>query len=117
MKLAVIIALACSPAAAQTSLIGTWCSEAGDQALFIAADSMGIGDHRVCDWANAPTDSPDHETRIACRQIYFDDSDEPVVIGLSEYQFTANLNGPYHMRASFDDGSARFSYDYTRCDG
>ena len=110
-----VIALICVPMAAQASLIGTWCNDVGDPALYLEADSMGIGEHRVCDWADLPGVANSIDTQITCRQIYFD-GETAVVIDETDYEFTAKLNGPDRMHARFDDGSELFSYDYTRCD-
>ena len=115
MKLAVAIAFV--PALADASMLGTWCAEGDEPALYIEADSLGLGEHRVCDWA-MPEGAPDsHDTKTTCRQIYIDDNGTPVVIGETTYDVKARLTDPDHLSASFDDGTTQFSFEYTRCDG
>jgi hypothetical protein len=115
MKLAMAIALA--PAMAEASILGTWCADGDEPALYIEADSLGLGEHRVCDWAMPHGDTDSHDTKATCRQIYIDDKGNPVVLSETTYDITARLTDPDHLSARFDDGTTQFRFDYTRCDG
>lgn len=116
MKPLVALIASLLPAMADASIVGTWCGDGDGSMLFIEATGMGIGEHRVCDYATRPDDAAMHKTKITCRQIYIDDNNQPVVISETTYDFLAKLTGKNRLHAEFNDGTKLFQHDYTRCD-
>lgn len=97
------------------AILGIWCNEVSDPALFIEKDSFGIGDHRVCDWDIKPDGGNFHQTNISCRQIYFYEG-EAVVIGEEDYNIALNLGEDDRLVAAFKNEDVDFSYTYNRCE-
>lgn len=105
-----------SGAAAQGKgpLYGDWCNDLGDPALYIEADGLGIGEHRLCTWDKAPGSGAQHQTRVQCRQMTSKGS-SPVMIAEKTYDFSAVIISPGVLKARIGDWATVLTFTYSPC--
>ena len=120
-EMAAALALAVSAslvvgAQAQASgpLYGAWCNDVGDPALYIEADGLGFGEHRLCSWGKAPGGGAQHQTKVHCRQMSSGGAN-PVLIAEKSYDFSAVLISPGVLKARIGDGATLMTFTYSPC--
>ena len=109
----VTLAVSSLPAAgAATGLDGEWCQPDWGTALFWEDRSLGLGEHRICDWDEPPAGRTDISTMIHCRQIYLN-GDQVVETDHKTHRFRATAQGDDRLQIQFDDDAP---VTLTRCD-
>ena len=106
------LALAWPAVGVASELDGEWCHPDWGSALFWEERSLGLGEHRICDWGDPPAGRTSLTTPIHCRSVYLD-GDEVVEIDHKTHQFHAELHDNATLRVQFDDEDP---VDMTRCD-
>ncbi len=92
-RLALLLALLPAPALAEGPLIGTWCHPEHGGMLFVEAETLGLGEHQVCDYADKPGEATMLETYVDCVEWRILDG-EPVAVGDSAHKlFLERLEG------------------------
>lgn len=110
--LAVGLALSWPASGAAAGLDGAWCHPDWGAALFWEERSLGLGEHRICDWDEPPAGRTALTTTIHCRSIYLN-GDEVVEMDHETHQFRATLRAENLLQVQFD---ADDPVDMTRCD-
>ncbi len=98
--------LTTSTAEAKGPMEGEWCSQDWGMVMIWERDALGIGEHRICDWAQKPDELIlSHATQIKCEQVYIS-GDEVHRTDAGTYDFTAEMRANGTMKVDFglDDG-------------
>lgn len=103
-----------SAAQGQGPLYGDWCNDLGDPVLYIEADGLGIGEHRLCRWDKVPGHGAQHQTRVHCQQMSSGGSN-PVMISEKSYDFSAVIISPGVLKARIGDGATVMTFTYSPC--
>lgn len=81
--LALLLAASAGVGAA-APLLGERCDPEGGGVLYVEADSIGLGEHRVCGYAEPPGDDARLVTTIDCVEYRFLDG-EPIAVNPATY--------------------------------
>ena len=101
-----LVLAVCANAVLAGPMDGEWCSEDWGQVMFWDRDALGIGEHRICEWAEKPEELVlSHATRTSCAQIYIN-GDEIHRTDAGTFEFSAEMRADGTMKVDFglDDG-------------
>ena len=109
-----LVALQVSPLpaiGADLEINGAWCHPDWGAALFWEERSLGLGEHRMCDWEEPPAGRTAFTTDIHCRTVYLN-GDEVVELDHKTHRFRAAHLADDRLQVQFDDDAP---VEMTRC--
>ncbi|MCP5072821.1 MAG: hypothetical protein GY947_05925 [Rhodobacteraceae bacterium] len=89
--------------AGETGNDGIWCHPEHGSALFWEERSLGLSEHTMCDWAEAPAGRATLNTKIHCAFIYLEEDGSARRINPVSHRFQATRLSAEKLQVQFND--------------